>query len=65
MLVIASLHKLFSHIKTERFCEGIQPMPYTPTVRGRRLARELRRIREELKLTVYDTADAPSGTKPW
>jgi transcriptional regulator with XRE-family HTH domain len=26
-------------------------------VRGRRLARELRRIREELKLTVYNTAD--------
>jgi hypothetical protein len=32
-------------------------MPYTPTVRGRRLAHELRRIREELKLTVYDTAE--------
>ncbi|HEX2313709.1 MAG TPA: helix-turn-helix transcriptional regulator [Thermomonospora sp.] len=32
-------------------------MTYRPTVRGRRLARELRRLREEEKLTLQDVAD--------
>ncbi|GAA4086370.1 helix-turn-helix transcriptional regulator [Actinomadura miaoliensis] len=32
-------------------------MTYRPTVRGRRLARELRRLREELGLTLQDVAD--------
>lgn len=32
-------------------------MTYRPTVRGRRLARELRRLREEQRLTLQDVAD--------
>ncbi|REE95732.1 helix-turn-helix domain-containing protein [Thermomonospora umbrina] len=32
-------------------------MTYRPTVRGRRLARELRRLRDEEKLTLQDVAD--------
>ncbi|RAY11837.1 transcriptional regulator [Actinomadura craniellae] len=32
-------------------------MTYRPTVRGRRLARELRRLREEKSLTLQDVAD--------
>ncbi|MFD0851636.1 helix-turn-helix domain-containing protein, partial [Actinomadura adrarensis] len=32
-------------------------MTYRPTVRGRRLARELRRLREEQGLTLQEVAD--------